>query len=65
MNTFGTPCLLRVGQVATQLGVNPHTVFRYIHQRGLPHYRLTSGTIRVDPAELDRWLEQRAARAER
>ena len=48
--------LLTVREVAQRLRASRATVYRYIEQSGLPTVRVM-GLVRVDAAELDRWIE--------
>jgi excisionase family DNA binding protein len=59
------PALLTIEQVAAQLQVHPRTVRRAIAAGGLRACRLPGrgarGIVRVRPADLDAWLEERSA----
>jgi excisionase family DNA binding protein len=55
--------LLSVRNVAEKLSLSERTVRRLVDEHGLPVLRV-GGSLRVDPAELEEWLNSRA-RAER
>jgi excisionase family DNA binding protein len=59
--------LLSRAEVAERLGVTRQTVYRKIHSGQMPALRLGGelGPLRVDAAELERWLEENAVRGER
>jgi excisionase family DNA binding protein len=50
--------LMRVKEVAHELGQHPATIYRKVHDGSLPAVRLGPGraAIRIDSAELERWL---------
>jgi excisionase family DNA binding protein len=50
--------LMRVREVADELGQHPATIYRKVHSGEIPSVRLGSGraAIRVPRAELERWL---------
>ena len=51
--------LLKPDDVARQLGVSRVTVYRRIWDGSLPAVRIgENGPLRVDPRELERWLEE-------
>lgn len=49
--------LLSVRRAAVRLGIGRGTTYRLIREGVLPAVRV-GGSIRVDPRELDRWLEE-------
>jgi excisionase family DNA binding protein len=53
--------LMRVKEVAHELGQHPATIYRKVHDGSLPAVRLGPGraAIRIDAGELERWLEAR------
>lgn len=48
--------LLSVAQVAARLGVAPFTVKRWARDGAIPSIKLSSGTRRFDPVELEAWI---------
>lgn len=50
--------LLKTDEAAHYLGVTRQTVKDWIRERGLPAKRITSKALRIDPVELEIWLEQ-------
>jgi excisionase family DNA binding protein len=60
------PRLLTIAELAVELRISRPTAYRLVHEAGLPVVRLLDGgDLRVDPADLDRWLEDRKARIAR
>ena len=56
--------LLKVAEVAERLSISESTVRRLIETGELPAHRLGAGPqppVRVDPAALEAWLDQRLA----
>lgn len=51
--------LLTLAEVAEYLGVERRVVTDYAQERGLPVIRISRQTVRVDPDQLDAWLEDR------
>ncbi len=53
--------LMRVKEVAHELGQHPATIYRKVHDGSLPAVRLGAGraAIRIDSGELEAWLEPR------
>ncbi len=51
------PTLLRVADVAIQLGVCRQTIYNYIYHEGLPSISVR-GIRRIDPDSLQGWLRQ-------
>jgi excisionase family DNA binding protein len=51
--------LMRVKEVAHELGQHPSTVYKKVHDGSLPAVRLGAGraAIRIDSLEFERWLE--------
>jgi excisionase family DNA binding protein len=47
------------------MGVSPATVLRWVQAGELPSFRLPSGALRFDEAELRRWLDDRRPRGDR
>ena len=66
MPTLATPRLLTLRETAERLGVSVDTVRRRIAEGALPAIQLGGrGTsVRVDPAELERWLYGEPGEAE-
>jgi excisionase family DNA binding protein len=58
-NATERAALLRVKEVAHELGQHPATVYRKVHDGSLPAVRIGAGraAIRIDAAEFERWLE--------
>jgi excisionase family DNA binding protein len=56
--THEREALMRMREVADELGQHPATIYRKIHQGEIPSVRLGSGraAIRVPRAEFERWL---------
>lgn len=52
-----TQRLLTVKQAAEIVGVGVGTIYRVIEKRQLRICRLTSDIIRIDPKDLDAWIE--------
>lgn len=50
--------LLKVKQVAEQLGIDERTVRRYMHAGWLPYVRIGMTTIRFEQAEVDRLIQR-------
>ena len=51
--------LLNLGQVAQVLGCSRTTVWRLVSSGELPSVKITSSLRRVDPEDLERWIDQR------
>ncbi|MGV9710728.1 helix-turn-helix transcriptional regulator [Gordonia sp. NPDC003424] len=49
---------LSLQDVAAELGVSDRTIRRYIADGKLSAFRPSTRTIRIDPAELDRFISQ-------
>lgn len=58
------PRLLTLQQVATYVGLSPHTVYRYVSQRKIPHVKLGK-VLKFDRAEIDRWITAHAVKVYR
>jgi excisionase family DNA binding protein len=59
MSSISTERLLTLDEVAARLGLKRRTVLSKIRRGQLPAYQLggKGSAIRVDPAELERWLQ--------
>jgi len=53
------PRLLRAREVAQYMGLAPSTVYALIAAGAIPSVRIGS-SIRVDPVQLDRWLDRQS-----
>lgn len=63
-NTVRTgPALLRVREVAAELGMSRPRAYALIADGVIPHVRINERTIRVPRASLDAWLEVQNERA--
>ena len=49
--------LLNIREVADYTGLSPHTLYKMVSQRRVPHVKLGSA-LRFDPEKLDQWIEQ-------
>jgi len=58
-----TDKLLRIGDVATLLGVSDNTAYTMAQQGAIPAFKL-AGKWRVRPAALDAWIKKEAQEAE-
>ena len=58
------PRLLTLQQVAAYVGLSPHTVYRYVSQRKIPHVKLGK-VLKFDRAEIDRWITAHAVKVYR
>lgn len=54
------PVLLTVAEAAELLRIDPYTVRRYVNRGELPAYRI-GRELRIDPAELQAYLQGRRA----
>ena len=50
--------LWTVTELAEFLGVRPKTVYGWVEQGSVPHYKI-GGRVRFDWGELERWLKAR------
>lgn len=50
--------LLSVRRTAVRLGIGRGTTYRLIRNGEIPSVKV-GGSIRVDPRELDRWIQER------
>ena len=50
--------LWTVHELAEFLGLRPKTVYTWVEQGYVPHYKI-GGRVRFDPAEIKRWLRAR------
>lgn len=50
--------LLSVNRTAARLGIGRGTTYRLIRNGEIPSVKV-GGSIRVDPRELDRWIQER------
>jgi excisionase family DNA binding protein len=50
--------LERYPQVADRLGVKQSTVRYWVHHGRIPFLKI-NGSVRFDPEEIDRWLDER------
>jgi len=44
--------------IAAWLGLRERAFWRFVHEAGLPHYRLNSRVIRFRRSECEQWLEE-------
>ena len=52
--------LLGYAEAAAQLGVAIGTLYAWVCQKRVPHYRISSRCVRFSRAELTRWIASRA-----
>jgi len=50
--------LWTVPELALFLGLHPKTIYGWVEQGFVPHYKI-GGRVRFDPAEVQRWLKAR------
>ncbi len=55
-----TARLLTAREVADRLGLSVATVLRWHRDGRLPAFRLATGVLRFDEADLERWIADRA-----
>ncbi len=58
------PRLMGIDQVAAYLGLSPHTVYRFVSQRKIPHVKLGK-LVKFDPLEIDKWIASHAVKVRR
>jgi predicted DNA-binding transcriptional regulator AlpA len=56
----GLRTLLTIEELQQHLKVSRATIFR-LRSQGMPAVKLSDGTLRFDPEEVDRWLDAKAA----
>jgi excisionase family DNA binding protein len=56
------PSLLKAREVAALLNVPDQTVYQWVSQRKIPHYKIGK-SVRFDPAEIAEWLRGRKVEA--
>jgi len=50
--------LLTVAELASDMGVGPSTVYKWIHEYNLPYYHIPSSGFRINPDEFQGWYGQ-------
>ncbi|MDA1190500.1 MAG: helix-turn-helix domain-containing protein [Candidatus Poribacteria bacterium] len=50
--------LLNVNEAAALLGVSTATVYGWVHERRIPHYKPTKRCLRFRQSELEDWLRK-------
>ncbi len=50
--------LLTVPQAAEYLQVHVKTLYKWINENRIPHYRIGGGGIRLKKVEIDEWIEK-------
>jgi len=59
------PPLLTIGEAAARLAVHPRTFRGWLAAGKLPHVRLGARAVRIDPADLEDFIERSRQPAER
>jgi len=49
--------LLTVPEIAKYLNFKPRTIYKWVQEKSIPHYRLSKKTIRFDLDIIDAWIE--------
>ena len=49
--------LLTVSEIAKYLNFKPRTIYKWVQEKSIPHYRLSTKVVRFDLATIDAWLE--------
>ena len=52
------PRLMGIDQAAAYLGLSPHTVYKFVSQRKIPHVKIGK-LVKFDLALLDAWINKR------
>ena len=58
------PRLMGIDQVAAYLGLSPHTVYKFVSQRKIPHVKIGK-LVKFDHLEIDRWIASHAVKVRR
>ena len=58
------PRLMSIEQVAVYLGLSPHTVYKFVSQRRIPHVKLGK-LVKFDRIEIDKWIGSQAVKVRR
>ena len=58
------PRLMGIDQVAAYLGLSPHTVYRFVSQRKIPHVKIGK-LVKFDHLEIDKWISSHAVKVRR
>jgi excisionase family DNA binding protein len=54
--------LLKVKQVAEQLGYSPSGIYKLAKASKIPHIKIPSGGLRFNPDVLESWLKKRTVK---
>tara|TARA_R100000458_G_C8260551_1_gene236098 strand:- start:690 stop:869 length:180 start_codon:yes stop_codon:yes gene_type:complete len=49
--------LLNVDDVAKYLNVEKRTIYKYVQENYIPHFKISKKIIRFEIAKIDNWLE--------
>ncbi len=55
---------LTYAEASDYLGLPVGTLYAWVSEKRIPHIRLGARTVRFDPAELVRWLDERRVSGE-
>lgn len=58
------PRLMGIDQVAAYLGMSPHTVYKFVSQRKIPHVKIGK-LVKFDHVEIDKWISSQAVKVRR
>ena len=53
-----------IEQVAGYLGLSPHTVYKFVSQRKIPHVKIGK-LVKFDHVEIDKWISSQAVKVRR
>ncbi len=57
------PKLMTYAETADRLSVPVGTLYAWVHERKIPHIRLSARTVRFEASEIQAWLSRRRVSA--
>ncbi len=57
------PRLMTYAETAVRLSVPIGTLYAWVHERKIPHIRLSARTVRFEASEIEAWLSKRRVSA--
>lgn len=54
--------LINISAISERLGVSPNTIYAWISQRRIPHFKV-GRLVKFDAAEIDRWVAEKHVEA--
>ena len=59
-----SPKLWTVKEVAEYLHLAPGTIYHFLSEHKLPHFRISARCVRFDPKAIEEWVAQRTEEPE-